>query len=397
MDNSRDINILIGVTGGIAVYKILEVISQLKKIGGYNIKVVMTDNATKFVSPLTFSTMTGNKIYTSLWDENFLIPHIKLANNTDIFLIAPGTYNIIGKIANGIADDLLSTIASAVQCRKIIAPAMNVNMYLNKILQENLKKLQNLNWEIIPPDEGVLACNDIGKGKLATPEEIIKHISYIPNNTKLKGKKVLITAGGTIENIDPVRYITNRSSGKMGISIVKEAKRMGAEVLLIYGNVAIEIPSSINALNVNSAMEMKDAVLENFSSSDIIIMAAAVSDYRLKNISKQKIKKTNDLLILELVKNPDILFELSKLDKKNKIIVGFAAETNDLETNALEKLHKKKLDMIIANDVSRKDSGFSSPNNKVIIYYKNGEKQDLPLMSKNKVSKYILSKIVEII
>jgi phosphopantothenoylcysteine decarboxylase/phosphopantothenate--cysteine ligase len=398
MEKDNKTNLLIGITGGIASYKILEVISKLKKLdSSFNITVVMTKNATKFVTPITFSTLTGNKTYTTGWDNDEFIAHINLSDKADIFLIAPATYNIIGKIANGIADDLLTSIASAIHCRKIIAPAMNVNMYLNPILRDNLKKLQSYDWEIIPPDEGLLACNYIGKGKLATPDAIIQHITYKrKNELKLKGKKVLITAGGTIEKIDPVRYITNKSSGKMGINLSKVASQMGAEVTLIVGNVSVQLPENTKNIKVSSAIEMKDAVLSNYSSSDIIIMAAAVADYRVKNESSEKIKKNDEKLMLELVRNPDILLELSKLERKNKIVIGFAAETNDLEANAIEKLNLKKLDFIVANDVSSDKSGFESDDNKVTIYFKDGKKEDLPLMPKEEVSRFILNKIADL-
>ncbi|MFW5799668.1 MAG: bifunctional phosphopantothenoylcysteine decarboxylase/phosphopantothenate--cysteine ligase CoaBC, partial [Spirochaetota bacterium] len=266
-DNSKT-NLLIGVTGGIAIYKILELISRLKKIGGYNIKAVMTKNATEFVSPLTFSTMTGNKTYISNWDKDDFIPHITLSDEADIFLLAPATYNIIGKIANGIADDLLSTIASAVHCRRIIAPAMNVHMYMNPILKANLKKLLSYDWELIPPGEGLLACNYKGKGKLAQPEAIVRHITYESKKPLLKGKKILITAGGTIEKIDPVRVITNRSSGRMGLSLVNKALELGAEITLIAGNVSVDFPSNIKTIRVESANEMQEAVISNYDKHD---------------------------------------------------------------------------------------------------------------------------------
>ncbi len=396
------INLLIGISSSIAVYKILEVISLLKKKGNYNITIAMTKNASKFVSPITFSTLTGNKTYTDLWDKDDFIPHISLSDNCDIFLIAPATYNIIGKIANGISDDLVSTIASAINSRKLIAPAMNVNMYQNPVLKNNLKLLQKYNWEIIPPDEGMLACNYKGKGKLAKPEEIVRHIDYkfsINSDTPkpLSGKKILITAGGTMEPIDPVRYITNRSSGKMGISLAEKAIQMGADVTLIYANISVSLPEKSNNIKTLSAIEMKNAVFENFEKCDVLIMAGAVSDYSVKDISKSKIKKISDNLTIELKTNPDILLELSKINHKKKIIVGFAAETEDLVKNALDKLNRKKMDMIVANDVSSNDSGFESDLNKIIIFTKDGNKYDLPLMSKMEASDRILERIVRII
>jgi phosphopantothenoylcysteine decarboxylase / phosphopantothenate---cysteine ligase len=399
MKNKEKTNILIGITSSIAVYKILELISLLKKKGGYNITITMSENASKFVSPITFTTVTGNKTYINLWDNDDFIPHITLSDKADIFLIAPATYNIIGKIACGIADDLISTIASAIHTRKIIAPAMNVHMYQNPILKQNLIKLQKMDWEIIPPNEGMLACNYKGKGKLATSEEIIRHIEYKKQDEQkpLSGKKILITAGGTIEPIDPVRYLTNRSSGKMGISIARKAVEMGGDVTLIYANVSIGLPDDTTNIKALSAVEMREAVLKYYNDCDVIIMAGAVADYRVKNVSKSKIKKDSGSLSLELELNPDILGELSNLKRDGKIIIGFAAETEDLDKNAMDKLKRKKLDMIVANDVSGDESGFETDFNKVKIFNKNGIAEDLPLMSKIQVSERILYKLSQML
>lgn len=397
MEKDNKINILIGISGGIAIYKILDLISKLKKTSRYNIQTVMSESATKFVSPQTFSAMTGNETKISLWSDKDPIPHINLADNSDIFLLAPATFNIIGKIAGGIADDLLTSTASAIHTRKIIAPAMNVNMYNNPVLKKNLRLLEEYGWEIIPPDEGLLACNYKGKGKLANIETIIKHIEYKYKKDKpLKGKQVLITAGGTIEDIDPVRYITNRSSGKMGISLAKTAYDMGAGVTLIYANISTDLPSGCNNIKVKSAIEMKEKVMSLYDKSDIIIMSAAVADYRVKNPSDIKIKKSGDTLSLELIKNPDILLELSKLERSGKIVVGFAAETNDLEANALDKLNRKKLDMIVANNVTIKGSGFGSDNNLAVIFDRYGNRIELPMLSKYELSKEILTGIINL-
>ena len=355
-------NILVGVTGGIAAYKSAGIVSLLKK-KGYNVKVVMTENATKIIGPLTLETLSRNRIYVDMWDSNphYEVEHISLADWVDMVLIAPATYNIIGKVANGIADDMLTTILSAVSVRKPVffALAMNVNMYENPILKENINKLSSFGYRFIDAEEGLLACNYSAKGRMSEPEDIVDEIerysifSKIENfDTALKGKKILITSGRTKENIDPVRYLSNNSSGKMGYSLAQAAADLGAEVTLISGSTALKVPNGLrNFISVESALEMYEKVDEYFEDTDIFIACAAVADYRAKEYKNEKIKKSDSDLVIELVRNPDILLEMST-KKEKQLLVGFAAETNDIRENALKKLEKKNLDIIVANNAS---------------------------------------------
>ncbi|MGP1430168.1 MAG: bifunctional phosphopantothenoylcysteine decarboxylase/phosphopantothenate--cysteine ligase CoaBC [Fusobacterium sp.] len=355
-------NILVGVTGGIAAFKSASIVSLLKK-KGYNIKVVMTENATNIIGPLTLETLSKNRVYVDMWDKNphYEVEHISLADWADIVLIAPATYNIIGKVANGIADDMLSTILSAISLRKPVffALAMNVNMYENPILNENIDKLKAYGYRFIDTNEGLLACNYEAKGRMKEPEEIVGIIerysiaSKIENfKDALKGKKILITSGRTREDIDPIRYLSNKSSGKMGYSLAQAAVDLGAEVTLVSGPTDLNVPDGLKEfISVDSAFQMYEKVDENFKNTDIFIACAAVADYRPKEYQDKKIKKSDLNLTIELVRNPDILFEMGK-KKENQLLVGFAAETNNIIENALKKLEKKNLDMIIANNAS---------------------------------------------
>lgn len=355
-------NILVGVTGGIAAFKSANIVSLLKK-KGYNIKVVMTENATNIIGPLTLETLSKNRVYVDMWDKNphYEVEHISLADWADIVLIAPATYNIIGKVANGIADDMLSTILSAISLRKPVffALAMNVNMYENPILNENIDKLKAYGYRFIDTNEGLLACNYEAKGRMKEPEEIVGIIerysiaSKIENfKDALKGKKILITSGRTREDIDPIRYLSNKSSGKMGYSLAQAAVDLGAEVTLVSGPTDLNVPDGLKEfISVDSAFQMYEKVDENFKNTDIFIACAAVADYRPKEYQDKKIKKSDLNLTIELVRNPDILFEMGK-KKENQLLVGFAAETNNIIENALKKLEKKNLDMIIANNAS---------------------------------------------
>ena len=382
-------NILLGVTGGIAAFKSASIVSLLKK-KGYDIKVVMTKNATNIIGPLTLETLSKNRIYVDMWDTNphYEVEHISLADWADMVLIAPATYNIIGKVANGIADDMLTTIISAVSTRKPVffALAMNVNMYENPIFKENIDKLKSYGYRFIEVEEGLLACNYIAKGRMREPEDIVAEIerynifSKIENcNTALKGKKVLITSGRTKENIDPIRYLSNNSSGKMGYCLAQAAIDLGAEVILISGPTNLEIPKGLkNFIFVESALEMYEKVDEYFGDTDIFIACAAVADYRPKEYKKEKIKKSDSDLILELVRNPDILFEMGK-KKDNQLLIGFAAETNDIKENALKKLEKKNLDFIVANNAST----MGNNTNTVEIIRKN--KTSVKINQKNKI------------
>ena len=382
-------NILLGVTGGIAAFKSASIVSLLKK-KGYDVKVVMTKNATNIIGPLTLETLSRNRIYVDMWDTNphYEVEHISLADWADMVLIAPATYNIIGKVANGIADDMLTTIISAVSTRKPVffALAMNVNMYENPILKENIDKLKSYGYRFIEVEEGLLACNYVAKGRMTEPEDIVAEIerydiySKIENfNTALKDKKVLITSGRTKENIDPIRYLSNNSSGKMGYSLAQAAIDLGAEVTLISGPTNLEIPKGLKSfISVESALEMYEKVNEYFRYTDIFIACAAVADYRPKEYKKEKIKKSDSDLILELVRNPDILFEMGK-KKDNQLLIGFAAETNDIKENALKKLEKKNLDFIVANNAST----MGNNTNTVEIIRKN--KTSVKINQKNKI------------
>ena len=382
-------NILLGVTGGIAAFKSASIVSLLKK-KGYDVKVVMTKNATNIIGPLTLETLSRNRIYVDMWDTNphYEVEHISLADWADMVLIAPATYNIIGKVANGIADDMLTTIISAVSTRKPVffALAMNVNMYENPILKENIDKLKSYGYRFIEVEEGLLACNYVAKGRMTEPEDIVAEIerydiySKIENfNTALKDKKVLITSGRTKENIDPIRYLSNNSSGKMGYSLAQAAIDLGAEVTLISGPTNLEIPKGLKSfVSVESAFEMYEKVDEYFGDTDIFIACAAVADYRPKEYKKEKIKKSDSDLILELVRNPDILFEIGK-KKDKQLLIGFAAETNDIKENALKKLEKKNLDFIVANNAST----MGNNTNTVEIIRKN--KTSIKINQKNKI------------
>ena len=393
-------NILVGVTGGIAAYKSAGIVSLLKK-KGYNVKVVMTENATKIIGPLTLETLSRNRIYVDMWDSNphYEVEHISLADWADVVLIAPATYNIIGKVANGIADDMLTTILSAVSVRKPVffALAMNVNMYENPILKENINKLKSFGYRFIDAEEGLLACNYSAKGRMSEPEDIVDKIerysifSKFENfDTALKGKKILITSGRTKENIDPVRYLSNNSSGKMGYSIAQAAVDLGAEVTLISGPTDLKIPNGLkNFISVESALEMYEKVDEYFKNTDIFIACAAVADYRPKEYKKEKIKKSDSDFVIELVRNPDILLEMSK-KKEKQLLVGFAAETNDIRENALKKLKKKNLDIIVANNASV----MGSDENVIEIIRKDRTSMEISQKSKVELAYDILSEVI---
>ena len=393
-------NILVGVTGGIAAYKSAGIVSLLKK-KGYNVKVVMTENATKIIGPLTLETLSRNRIYVDMWDSNphYEVEHISLADWADVVLIAPATYNIIGKVANGIADDMLTTILSAVSVRKPVffALAMNVNMYENPILKENINKLKSFGYRFIDAKEGLLACNYSAKGRMSEPEDIVDEIerysifSKIENfDTALKGKKILITSGRTKENIDPIRYLSNNSSGKMGYSLAQAAVDLGAEVTLISGPTDLKVPNGLeNFISVESALEMYEKVDECFKNNDIFIACAAVADYRPKEYKKEKIKKSDSDLVIELVRNPDILLEMSK-KKEKQLLIGFAAETNDIKENALKKLEKKNLDIIVANNASV----MGSDENVIEIIKKDRTSVEISQKSKMELAYDILSEVV---
>jgi phosphopantothenoylcysteine decarboxylase/phosphopantothenate--cysteine ligase len=388
--------VIIGVTGGIAVYKALDVISKLKK-KNYEVHVIMTNSATKFVNPLSFQTLSQNIVNYDMFCEPraWEIQHISLAKKADLIAVIPATANIIGKVANGIADDLLSTTIMATKAPVIFAAAMNTNMYSNPIVQDNISKLQNYGYKFIKPTSGRLACGDEGEGKLADTEIIAEYIdSMLYDKKDLSGKKVLVTAGPTIASIDPVRYITNRSSGKMGYAIAEEARDRGAEVTLVSGATSLKAPFGVKLINVKTNAEMLDNVLENFNDQDIIIKAAAVADYKPKQYSDKKIKKAADEFELTLTKDSDILKKLGEL-KKHQVLVGFAAESNDLLQNAEKKLKNKNLDYIVANDITASDTGFASDDNKVTILNRDGRTISLEKMSKRQVARKLFDLINE--
>ncbi|MCT8976883.1 bifunctional phosphopantothenoylcysteine decarboxylase/phosphopantothenate--cysteine ligase CoaBC [Clostridium sp. CX1] len=388
--------VVVGVTGGIAVYKALDVISRLKK-KNFEINVIMTESAAKFVTPLSFQSLSQNIVNSDMFAEPraWEIQHISLAKKADLVLIVPATANIIGKVANGIADDLLSTTIMATKAPVIFAPAMNTNMYSNAIVQENIHKLVKFGYNFINPASGRLACGDEGEGKLADTESIAEYVeSMLYDKKDLKGKKVLVTAGPTIAAIDPVRFITNRSSGRMGYAIAEEARDRGAEVLLISGTSKLKAPLGVKVVNVSTNEDMLREVLKHYVDQDIVVKAAAVADYKPKQYSDKKIKKANDDLNLELTKDNDILKKLGEL-KKEQILVGFAAESNDLIDNAQKKLKNKNLDYIVANDITSSDTGFASEDNKVTILCRDGRNLPLEKMSKRQVARKLFDIINE--
>ena len=390
-------HILLGITGGIAAYKCPDLVRHLKKAGA-QVRVVMTESASHFVTPMTLQALSGNAVSRDLFDPSaeLSMSHIELAKWADLLLIAPATANIIAKMANGIADDLLSTICLATPAKIVIAPAMNQQMYKAAATQQNLASLASRNTLILGPDDGFQACGDFGPGRMVEPATIVEHVeSYFLATATLVGTEITITAGPTIEELDPVRYISNYSSGKMGYAIAQAAAEMGATVNLISGPVNLATPNNVNRINVKSANEMCDAALKLATKSSIFISCAAVADYRAETIAKQKIKKTDDNneLVIKLVKNPDIVASIAALKKGRPFVVGFAAETNNIKAYALKKLTTKNLDLICANDVSDKSIGFNSDQNALTLYWQNGE-QTLPLSSKQQLAKQLLQAVI---
>ena len=389
--------VVIGVTGGIAVYKTLDVISALRK-KDIEVHVIMTESASKFVNPLTFQSISQNMVVTDMFAEPkaWEIQHISLAQKADLMLVAPATANIIGKISNGIADDMLSTTIMATKAKVLIAPAMNTNMYENKIVQNNISKLKDFGYKFIEPASGRLACGDVGIGKLADVNTIVERVleELEEKEQDLLGKKVLISAGPTIAPIDPVRYITNRSTGKMGYAIAQEARERGAEVVLVSGPTNLNPPKDVKIINIKTHEEMKNEILQYFEWADIVIKSAAVADYKPKEYSEEKIKKGDGDLNLCLTRDNDILKSLGEI-KTHQILVGFAAESNNVLENANKKLKNKNLDFIVANDITSSDTGFGSEDNKVVILSKNDEKLELEKMSKKEVASNIFDMILE--
>lgn len=388
--------VVLAVSGSIAAYKIASLASALGKLHA-DVQVLMTQNATNFINPITFETLTGNKCLVDTFDRNFQysVEHVALAKRADVVLVAPASANVIGKIANGIADDMLTTTVMACKCKKIISPAMNTQMFENPIVQDNLKKLEHYGYEVIQPAVGLLACKDVGAGKMPEPETLLEYIlREVAYEKDLKGKKILVTAGPTQEPIDPVRYLTNHSSGKMGYAIAKVCSMRGAEVTLVSGKTAIKPPLFVDVVPVTTAREMYEAVIERSDRQDIVIKAAAVADYRPKTISEQKVKKTDEELSIEMERTDDILKYLGEHKRANQFLCGFSMETEHMLENSRKKLKKKNLDMIVANNVKVEGAGFAGDTNIVTLITGDDETQ-LPLLSKEETAVEIMNKILE--
>ena len=387
--------VVLGVTGSIAAYKIAYLASALVKLHA-DVNVIMTQNATNFINPITFETLTSNKCLVDTFDRNFQynVEHVALAKRADIFMVAPASANVIGKMANGIADDMLTTTILAAKCPKLVSPAMNTNMYTNQIVQDNLEKLKHYGFEIIDPANGYLACGDTGAGKMPEPETLLQYIlREIACEKDLAGKRVLITAGPTQEKIDPVRYITNHSTGKMGYALAECCMRRGAEVTLVSGPVAIQPPMFVDVVPVTSAEDMAREVKTRADSQDIIIKAAAVADYRPVNPADEKIKKKDGDSSIELERTEDILKYLGEHRKQGQFICGFSMETEHMVENSTAKLDKKNVDMIVANNLKVSGAGFGTDTNIVTLITRAGAKE-LPIMSKSEVADAIMDEIL---
>ena len=389
--------VLLGVSGSIAAYKTAYLASALKKLDA-DVHVLMTQNATNFINPITFETLTGNKCLVDTFDRNFefSVEHVSLAKQADVVMIAPASANVIGKLAHGIADDMLTTTVMACQCKKIVAPAMNTRMFENPVVQDNLKILDHYGYEIVSPATGYLACGDTGTGKMPEPQELLEYIlQEIEYEKDMQGLKVLVTAGPTQEAIDPVRYITNHSTGKMGYAIAKMAARRGAEVTLVSGQTALEAQQFVDTISVRSARDMFEVVTGRAAEQDIIIKAAAVADYRPKHVSDQKMKKKDGDLVIELERTDDILASLGENRRPGQFLCGFAMETENLLENSRKKLKKKHLDMIVANSLRTEGAGFGGDTN-VVTMITESEEISLGKMSKEETASHILDQIMKI-
>lgn len=387
--------IVLGVTGSIAAYKIANLASMLVKLHA-DVNVIMTENATNFINPITFETLTGNKCLVDTFDRNFQynVEHVALAKRANLFMVAPASANVIGKIANGIADDMLTTTIMACKAPKLIAPAMNTNMFENPIVQDNLKKLERYQYEIISPSTGYLACGDTGAGKLPPEELLLDYILRELHYEKdLKGKKVLVTAGPTREAIDPVRFLSNHSTGKMGYAIARCAMERGAEVTLVTGETSISKPPFVNVVPIVSAKDMFEAVKEHMEEADFIIKSAAVADYTPETVADEKIKKKETDMSIPLIRTADILKYVGEHKKPNQVVCGFAMETKDLLEHASKKLRDKNADMIVANNLKVAGAGFGTDTN-VVTLIKRDETRELPLLTKEEVAKVILDEML---
>ncbi len=390
--------IVLGVTGGIAAYKIANLASMLVKLH-CDVHVIMTQNATNFITPITFETLTNNKCLIDTFDRNFQfhVEHVALAKRADVVMIAPATANVIGKLAHGIADDMLTTTVLACTCKKFVAPAMNTQMYRNPIVQDNMKTLKQYGFELIEPATGFLACRDVGEGKLPDPEVLLQYIlRELAFEKDMTGKKVLVTAGPTQESIDPVRYITNHSTGKMGYAIARHCMLRGADVTLVSGPTNLTPPPFVTVIPVVSAKEMFDAVTSHAKEQDIIIKSAAVADYRPATVASEKMKKSDNALALDLEKTEDILKYLGEHKKESQFLCGFSMETENMLDNSRAKLVKKNLDMIVANNLKQTGAGFGTDTNIVTLITKKDE-QELPILTKDEVAKAIVDKILNLI
>lgn len=393
MDILKEKRIVLAVSGGIAVYKAVELLRLLTKAGA-DVHVIMTRAAQEFVTPLTFQTLSSNPVHTELFNliAEREIGHISLADRADLFIVAPATANVVGKIACGIADDMLTTTVMATKAPVVIAPAMNVNMYTNPIYLENEAKLRRIGFYIVDPVSGSLACGWEGQGKLASPETIFEASLSALSPKDLTGRTVMVTAGPTREEIDPVRYISNYSSGRMGYSLARAAARRGAEVILISGPTSLPAPCGVEMVKISSAFDMQREVLARVHSCDVVIKAAAVADYRPVERKSSKVKKQSDEMVIQLCKNPDILAGLGAMEKR-PFLVGFAAETDNLSEYAAKKLKEKNLDMIVANDVSQSDAGFNVETNRAVLIFRDGSSEECPLALKDELAERILDRI----
>ena len=392
----RGKNIILAVTGSIAAYKIAYLASMLKKLEA-DVTVLMTENAVNFINPITFETLTGNKCLIDTFDRNFEynVEHVSLAKRTDVVLVAPATANVIGKLANGIADDMLTTTVMACECKKIVAPAMNTHMYHNPIVQDNIKKLQHYGMEVVTPDTGYLACGDIGEGKMPSEHILLEYIlKEVCWEKDLLGKKILVTAGPTQEKMDPVRYITNHSTGKMGYAIARHCMQRGAEVTLVTGKTQLERPLFVHTVEVESAGDMFQAVRDCFEEQDMIIKSAAVADYRPVNVSEEKVKKRDGELSIALERTEDILQFLGENRRPGQLLCGFSMETENMVENSRAKLAKKHLDMIVANNLKPEGAGFGGDTNIVTLITADGC-EELPVMSKEEVAKHLVDELLK--
>ncbi len=389
-------HVILGVTGSIAAYKIASLASMLVKKQA-DVTVIMTRNATNFINPITFESLTGNKCLVDTFDRNFefQVEHVSLAKQTDVFLVAPASANVIAKAAHGIADDMLTTTLLACQCPKTFAPAMNTRMYQNPIVQDNISTLKSYGMEVVTPASGYLACGDTGEGKMPEPEVLFEAVLRALTPKDLAGKKVLVTAGPTQEKLDPVRYISNHSTGKMGYAVAASAVRRGADVTLVSGKVELTPPSGVRVVPVVSAADMAAAVKEAASAQDIIIKAAAVADYRPRVTADEKLKKKDDDLSLELERTEDILAWLGAHRREGQVLCGFSMETEHMLENSLAKLEKKKVDMIVANNLRQEGAGFGTDTNVVTFLTKKGA-EELPLLSKEEVADRLLDRLIDL-